>query len=197
MTQADSVHSTPPTNTSATNPPGPVDPTRRHLLTVAAGGAVAALTTASPTIAARAPDPIYAAIETHKDRVKAYDAAWKVRGNFKDFGEMTEDEKAQLRQFNDATDAAHLPLEAAALDLIDTVPTTQAGIIAALRYTRTQCAADGEYMVEGWWAYEDGSERDIDWLDDWLDSLTDAVSALGGADSESATGSGWPPTQDG
>jgi hypothetical protein len=48
MTQADRVHSTPPTNTSATNPPGPVDPTRRRLLTVAAGGAVAA---AIPTAA--------------------------------------------------------------------------------------------------------------------------------------------------
>jgi hypothetical protein len=36
MTQADSVHSTPPTNT-------PVDTTRRRLLTIAAGGAVAAL----------------------------------------------------------------------------------------------------------------------------------------------------------
>jgi hypothetical protein len=59
MTQADSVLSTPPTNT-------PIDPTRRHLLTVAAGGAVAALTTASPTIAARAPDPIFAAIATHR-----------------------------------------------------------------------------------------------------------------------------------
>jgi hypothetical protein len=44
----------------------PVDPTRRHLLTVAAGGAVAALTTASPTIAARAPDPIFAAIAAHR-----------------------------------------------------------------------------------------------------------------------------------
>jgi hypothetical protein len=42
MTQATRVHSTPPTNTSAINPSGPVDPTRRHFLTVAAGGAVAA-----------------------------------------------------------------------------------------------------------------------------------------------------------
>ena len=56
MTQADRVHSTPPTNTSATNPPGPVDPTRRRLLTVAAGGAVAAaIPTAALPIAAAAP----------------------------------------------------------------------------------------------------------------------------------------------
>jgi hypothetical protein len=37
MTQADSVHSTPPTNTSATNP---VDPTRRGFITLAAGASI-------------------------------------------------------------------------------------------------------------------------------------------------------------
>jgi hypothetical protein len=37
MTQADRVHSTPPTNTSAL----PVDPTRRRFLTVAAVGSMA------------------------------------------------------------------------------------------------------------------------------------------------------------
>jgi hypothetical protein len=52
MTQADCVFSTPPTNTSATNPSGPVDPTRRRLLTVAAGGAVAALPIAAAAPAA-------------------------------------------------------------------------------------------------------------------------------------------------
>lgn len=45
MTQADSVHSTPPLNSSKISR---ADPTRRHLLTVAAAGAVAA---AIPTVA--------------------------------------------------------------------------------------------------------------------------------------------------
>jgi hypothetical protein len=54
MTQADSVLSTPPTNTS---------PTRRNILsTIAAGGAVAALAISSSR-AAPGPDPIFAAIE--------------------------------------------------------------------------------------------------------------------------------------
>jgi hypothetical protein len=67
MTQADSVLSTPPTNTSATDPPGPVDPTRRHLLTLAAGGAVAAMAISTAAQAAGSPaDPIYAAIEAHR-----------------------------------------------------------------------------------------------------------------------------------
>jgi hypothetical protein len=61
MTQADSVHSTPPTNTS---------PTRRKILGTAAGAAAALATTgASPMAASPAPDPIYAAIEAHR---KAY-----------------------------------------------------------------------------------------------------------------------------
>src|SRR3954454_17652046 len=59
MTQADSVLSTPPTNTSAF----PADPTRRHLLTIAAGGAVAAL---APTAAPAATDPVFDLIEAHR-----------------------------------------------------------------------------------------------------------------------------------
>ena len=58
MTQADSVHSTPPTNTSVT---------RRSVLGTAAGVAAAlAATGASPMAAAPGPDPIYAAIEAHR-----------------------------------------------------------------------------------------------------------------------------------
>jgi hypothetical protein len=56
MDQADSVHSTPPTNTSANNPSGPVDPTRRHLLTVAAVGATALALPLAPTAAAQTLD---------------------------------------------------------------------------------------------------------------------------------------------
>ena len=58
MTQADSVHSTPPTNTSVT---------RRSVLGTAAGAAAAlAATGASPMAAAPGPDPIFAAIERHR-----------------------------------------------------------------------------------------------------------------------------------
>ena len=53
MTQADRVHSTPRKTASKMNPP--VDQARRHLLTIAAGGAVAA---AIPTaVLAAAPNP--------------------------------------------------------------------------------------------------------------------------------------------
>jgi len=54
MTQADSVHSTPPTNT-------PIDTNRRRFLSAAASGAVAAAIPAAALAAAPAVDTIFAA----------------------------------------------------------------------------------------------------------------------------------------
>jgi hypothetical protein len=68
MTQADRVLSTPPTNT-------PTDPTRRHLLTIAAGGAVAAAIPTATLAAAPAVDPIFAAIDAHRQAHAASAAA--------------------------------------------------------------------------------------------------------------------------
>ena len=168
MTQADSVHSTPPTNTS---------PTRRNILgTIAAAGATA-LTLTPARAAALGTDPIYAAIERHRDLAKAFDAVWKLRGRCKDFGTLTEAEKERVRELNDATDAAGLPLEAAAMDLFNTHPTTRTGIITALFYMRIQHRNDGEHMIRGRFEDEDG-ERYIDWRDAWLETLIQAVLQL-------------------
>jgi hypothetical protein len=84
MTQADSVHSTPPTNTSANNQPNPLDPTRRRFLSVAAGGAVA---TAIPAADARVnpghtADPIYAAIAVHRKAHIAHMASLELQSRF-------------------------------------------------------------------------------------------------------------------
>jgi hypothetical protein len=55
----------------------PVGPTRRHLLTVAAGGAVAAMAISSTAQAAGSPaDPIYAAIEAHRNAHATMQAAF-------------------------------------------------------------------------------------------------------------------------
>ena len=168
MTQADSVHSTPPLNTSKIHPP--VDPTRRHLLTLAAGGAVAAAIPTAVLASAPAVDPIYAAIKCHSDLAKTYDAACNVRARCKDFGTLTEAEKAQVLKLDDAVDGAHLPLEAAAMDLFNTA----AGIITALFYVRIQHRNNGGHMVQGWMEDEFG-ERYIDWRDAWLETLIQAV----------------------
>jgi hypothetical protein len=71
------VHSTPPTNTSATNPTRPVDPTRRGFIALAAGAGIISVdslaTVAMPISATPVSDvpvdPIYDAIEAHR---KAY-----------------------------------------------------------------------------------------------------------------------------
>jgi len=77
MTQAKRVHSTPPTNTSATIPTRPVDPTRRGFIALAAGAGISSVgslaTVAMPISATPVSDvpidPIYDAIEAHR---KAY-----------------------------------------------------------------------------------------------------------------------------
>jgi len=80
MTQADRVHSTPPTNTPISQS-NPVDATsRRRFLTsaagVAAGGTVFALAAIPPASAAVAPaglpDPIFSLIEAHQTARAAY-----------------------------------------------------------------------------------------------------------------------------
>jgi hypothetical protein len=170
MTQATRVHSTPPTSTSARH-------SRRSILGTIAGSAAAAggIAGLTPVIASALPaDPIYAAIEAHRDLAKAYDEAWKLRGHCKDFGSLTEEEKARVSELNDLTDAAGLPLEAAAMDLFNTHPTTRTGISSALFYMRIQHRNNGEHMIQGWLEDEDG-ERYIDWRDAWLETLTQAV----------------------
>jgi hypothetical protein len=64
MTKADSVHSTPRTTASKINPP--IDPTRRHLLIIAAGGAVAAAIPTATLMATPAVDPIFAALDAYR-----------------------------------------------------------------------------------------------------------------------------------
>jgi hypothetical protein len=68
-------------------------------------------------------------------------------------------------------------MEASALELTSTVPTTSAGIIAAITYMRMEHAVQGEHMVQGWDEDEDGA-RFIDWLDSWLETLTRAVDVI-------------------
>ena len=174
MQEADRVHSTPRETASKITP---VDPTRRHLLTIAAGVTVASVIPTAALAAAPAVDPIHAAIKRHSGLAKICDAACKARARFKDFGTLMEADKAQVLKLNDAVDEAHLPLEAAAEDLCNTVPTTHAGLIAALFYMQIQHRNGGDHMIQGWLEDEDG-ERYIDWRDAWIETLVQAVLLL-------------------
>jgi hypothetical protein len=147
MAKATRVYSTLPTNMSATNPPGPVDPTRRRFLSqaagVAAGGAVLALATIPPVSAATAPaglaDPVFGLIEAHRTATAAHTVALK--------------EQERLESINDpfadsaATDACHADVGAFD-DLIQTAPTTFAGLVAWASYLH-EIRKVGAWMLEG------------------------------------------------
>jgi hypothetical protein len=126
MTQADRVLSTPPTNT-------PIDTNRRHFLSVAASGAVAAAIPAAALADAPAVDPIYAAIDAHRQAVAAHDAVTAVRAAFNDLN-MNDEQKAQLAVLGAAVDDAWDQLEDAGCDLVNSKPTTLAGVAALCRY---------------------------------------------------------------
>jgi hypothetical protein len=168
----------------------PVDTTRRHFLTVAAGAsvasvgtlAVAAIATGAPP-AALAVDPIYAAIERHKAAALIWDAAVNVRADFPDAGDpRTDEQQERLYELESAVDETWEPCEQASVDLINTAPTTLAGIIAAIQYIRVQMRDDGTYMVHRLLLDTGGDAQEtMGWIDAFLDTIADAAASLGKA----------------
>lgn len=152
MTQADSVHSTPPTNT-------PIDTTRRRFLSqaaaVAAGGAALGVALPLPVSAGdsqRVPDPILGLIEAHKAAragvYSAVDALNAVEDELFDEGlEIFRQSKGDPRRTR--CEAALSQACAAETDiacaLVTERPTTMAGVLALLAYAS---AADTD--GEGW-----------------------------------------------
>jgi hypothetical protein len=125
MAKANSVLSTPPTNT-------PIDTTRRHFLTVAAAGG-AALTLPPVRAASQAADPIYEVIESHRKACAAHNEAVDTHMDFEEVG-MTGEKLEKYESLVAETDAAHDRLDGVGCDLINTRPTTLAGILALCRY---------------------------------------------------------------
>jgi alkanesulfonate monooxygenase SsuD/methylene tetrahydromethanopterin reductase-like flavin-dependent oxidoreductase (luciferase family) len=160
----------------------PVDPTRRRLLTIAAAGATAL--TVAPARAAPAADPIYAAIQRHKAACVPRDAAIDVRAEFPESADpMTDEQWEQRDAIDDAVDEARVILEQAGLDLINTAPTTLAGIVTAIEYMRRQMRNDGTYMPYGIeFQFDDLYAGDggivLGWIDARLDTITAVVAAL-------------------
>jgi hypothetical protein len=103
MAKATRVFSTPPTNT---------DTTRRHLLTIAAGGAVAAAIPADARACpGHAADPIFAAIDRHKAAAAVWDAAVDVRASLPEGPEpMTDEQWEERDRLDDAEEDAREPL---------------------------------------------------------------------------------------
>jgi hypothetical protein len=109
-----------------------VDQARRHFLTVVASGTVAMIPTA---VSATAPavNPIYAAIDAHRQAVAAHDAVTDVRAAFNDVN-MNDEQKAQLAVLEAAGADAWDQLDDAGCDLVNSKPTTLAGVAALCRY---------------------------------------------------------------
>ena len=131
MTQADRVHSTPPTNT-------PIDTTRRRFLSVAAGGAIAPGIPAAALADAPTIDPIIAAIDEHRKAHAAHLAAIdelsrleKIHGDWD--GSITE------KPCDDDCDTFDF--------LVGTAATTIAGLFAKFDYLR-EIASREAWMLD-------------------------------------------------
>jgi hypothetical protein len=146
MTQADSVYITPPTNTSAIDHPimfPPRDPTRRRFLAVAAvASVVSAGTLAAATQAANVPqavtvpigpDPIHAVIEAHRKAAREHTEALNIHCAFEECG-MQGEKLEEYERLVALTDEAYYAMADVGRHLVNTRPTTLAGILALCRY---------------------------------------------------------------
>jgi hypothetical protein len=139
---------TKPTNT-------PIDTTRRNLLTLAAGGAVAAAIPADAR-AGHAADPIFASIAEHQASIQKTDRASETLAAAGPEGDWR------------PTHAALVAWGAAATALIETAPTTRAGLRALAAHLRDEERNRGALLLyirrpcgSGWMC---GGPEAVDWL---------------------------------
>jgi hypothetical protein len=130
MTKADSVHSTPPTNTSARH-------SRRSILTTIAAGSIATL---APGLAVPAglPDPAFALIADKRTADVAHCEAIDAETEAEEHG-------IGLDEAYDRCSAACHAANAIDWRLATTLPTTLAGVAAALRFANEYEDAGGEW----------------------------------------------------
>jgi hypothetical protein len=173
MTQADSVHSTPRTDSSLNRPmdsPKPVKRLSRRIL-LAGLAAVGIPTSTSVAVATATRDPIFAVIERHRELSAQYGAAVHISGD------MTSDdpgfEAAELAT-QERCDAL---LDYSADELISLLPTTLAGTVALLRYVAglKEWQQPADFV-----AWETSNGLTMDWYQVFLHTLADGVEALAG-----------------
>ena len=139
MTQADSVHSTPPTNSS---------PTRRNILgTIAAAGATA-LTLPAAQAAAPDPDPIYAAITVHRKAHIAHMASLELQARLEKTHRASEVNWVSTKPCHDEDDAF--------MALVAEPARTVQGLFAKLAYFDE---LDGEFETE--WMVRERAEATV------------------------------------
>jgi hypothetical protein len=128
MIQADSVHSTPPTNTSAIDQPmfPPMDPTRRRFLAVAAvasvvsAGTLAAAAAMDPSVPAAVtmprhstPDLMFGIIEAHRRASAAHGIALVEQARLEQIGDYLAGQDARVSIMAGITYFVALPFDVA------------------------------------------------------------------------------------
>ena len=148
MAKADRMLSMPPTNTSAIDHPmmfPPRDPTRRRFLAVAAvasavgSGSLAAAAAMAPDVpkAVTVPieaDPIHDVIEAHRKAAREHTEAIDLECACEEAGGIYGERREEYTRLYAATDVAWLAKAEAGCALVNTPPTTLAGILALCRY---------------------------------------------------------------
>jgi hypothetical protein len=136
-----------------------VDTTRRHLLTIAAGGAVAAAISADArAYPGHAADPIFAAIDAHRASVETTDRLLELaelRGMSADLYSVVHDSLRSERKTAKA--------------LTGTAPTTRAGLRALEEYLRRNdylsLAIERTATTDDGYTYKhSGGPEGVDWL---------------------------------
>ena len=122
-----------------------VDPTRRRFLAVAAvasvvsAGTLAAATVASSDVPQAVtvpigPDPIYDVIEQHRKAAREHTEAVRIQFAYEEHGGKQGERRQEYERLVALTDVAWAAMADAGCTLVNTRPTTLAGILALCRY---------------------------------------------------------------
>jgi hypothetical protein len=123
------------------------DPTRRRFLTVAALASVAgagslAAAAMVPNDVPQAvtvpigPDPIYAVIEQHRKASAEHIEAVRIEFAFEEAHDIEGERREEYQRLYAASGTAYDEMDDAGCDLVNTRPTTLAGILALCRYIK-------------------------------------------------------------
>jgi hypothetical protein len=99
-------------------------------------GAAASLATVGgiKAVAAALPDPIYAVIEQHRKAARKHIEAVRIQFAYEEHGGKQGERLQEYRRLEALTDTAYYAMDEAGCSLVNTRPTTLAGILALCRY---------------------------------------------------------------
>jgi hypothetical protein len=127
---------------------------RRLVLAGVASAAALPLAAAVPPMAETTADPIYAVIERHRKACREHSEAVDTHMDFEESG-MEGEKLEEYKRLVAETDASYDRLDEVGCDLINTKPTTLAGILALCRYIKPLFAEDDAPDLPEYISYDD------------------------------------------